>query len=138
MSIRYKNDSLFETEETDSGEGHIIRVAFEAGVDTEFDYLVPERLWPIEVGQRVEAPFGRRNKGETGFCVETDISAEESFAGGGSGRKLKKISEAVDKEPLLNGELMELARWISSYYVCLLYTSPSPRDLSTSRMPSSA
>ena len=24
------------------------------------------------------------------------------------------------------------------YYVCLLYTSPSPRDLSTSRMPSSA
>ena len=27
---------------------------------------------------------------------------------------------------------------ISSPYVCLLYTSPSPRDLSTSRMPSSA
>ena len=25
-----------------------------------------------------------------------------------------------------------------SFYVCLLYTSPSPRDLSTSRMPSSA
>ena len=24
------------------------------------------------------------------------------------------------------------------YYYCLLYTSPSPRDLSTSRMPSSA
>ena len=27
---------------------------------------------------------------------------------------------------------------LSSYYPCLLYTSPSPRDLSTSRMPSSA
>ena len=26
----------------------------------------------------------------------------------------------------------------SVYYFCLLYTSPSPRDLSTSRMPSSA
>ena len=26
----------------------------------------------------------------------------------------------------------------SADYVCLLYTSPSPRDLSTSRMPSSA
>ena len=25
-----------------------------------------------------------------------------------------------------------------SVYICLLYTSPSPRDLSTSRMPSSA
>ena len=29
--------------------------------------------------------------------------------------------------------------WITEYYTgCLLYTSPSPRDLSTSRMPSSA
>ena len=27
---------------------------------------------------------------------------------------------------------------ISGHYTCLLYTSPSPRDLSTSRMPSSA
>ena len=27
---------------------------------------------------------------------------------------------------------------ISEYITCLLYTSPSPRDLSTSRMPSSA
>ena len=28
--------------------------------------------------------------------------------------------------------------WVSRYTICLLYTSPSPRDLSTSRMPSSA
>ena len=28
--------------------------------------------------------------------------------------------------------------WLQSAYRCLLYTSPSPRDLSTSRMPSSA
>ena len=27
---------------------------------------------------------------------------------------------------------------LSNYIICLLYTSPSPRDLSTSRMPSSA
>ena len=27
---------------------------------------------------------------------------------------------------------------IAQSYICLLYTSPSPRDLSTSRMPSSA
>ena len=27
---------------------------------------------------------------------------------------------------------------VSDYFTCLLYTSPSPRDLSTSRMPSSA
>ena len=28
--------------------------------------------------------------------------------------------------------------WDELFYYCLLYTSPSPRDLSTSRMPSSA
>ena len=31
-------------------------------------------------------------------------------------------------------EVLELGR----FEICLLYTSPSPRDLSTSRMPSSA
>ena len=31
-----------------------------------------------------------------------------------------------------------LHRLAGDGYVCLLYTSPSPRDLSTSRMPSSA
>ena len=29
-------------------------------------------------------------------------------------------------------------RWKDHFFICLLYTSPSPRDLSTSRMPSSA
>ena len=32
----------------------------------------------------------------------------------------------------------EMYRWFMEMYICLLYTSPSPRDLSTSRMPSSA
>ena len=31
-----------------------------------------------------------------------------------------------------------LGKDVVRYYNCLLYTSPSPRDLSTSRMPSSA
>ena len=32
----------------------------------------------------------------------------------------------------------EVSSFIEQYNNCLLYTSPSPRDLSTSRMPSSA
>ena len=36
-------------------------------------------------------------------------------------------------------KLMDFASELKAKYaVCLLYTSPSPRDLSTSRMPSSA
>eukprot|EP00829_Urostomides_striatus_P002708 TRINITY_DN1298_c0_g1_i1.p1 TRINITY_DN1298_c0_g1~~TRINITY_DN1298_c0_g1_i1.p1 ORF type:complete len:223 (+),score=60.62 TRINITY_DN1298_c0_g1_i1:30-671(+) len=41
------------------------------------------------------------------------------------GRKVEKIMDIVKKQGVM-------------YQPCLLYTSPSPRDLSTSRMPSSA
>ena len=35
-------------------------------------------------------------------------------------------------------QLIWLSLVVLLYFICLLYTSPSPRDLSTSRMPSSA
>ena len=35
-------------------------------------------------------------------------------------------------------ETYEIGGYQIGIYICLLYTSPSPRDLSTSRMPSSA
>ena len=35
-------------------------------------------------------------------------------------------------------EPTRVPRWFMTFNSCLLYTSPSPRDLSTSRMPSSA
>ncbi len=110
---KYDNASLFETEEPKQPANHIICVAFEAGVDSEFDYLVPDKLWPVHIGQRVETPFGKANKLEIGFCVETDVSQTGQY-------KLKTISDVVDKEPLLDSGLMELARWISDYYVCPL------------------
>ena len=126
---KYRTDSLFAKMEMDSrlrgnDNGvvchHIIRVAFESAADMEFDYLVPDEFWPIRVGQRIEAPFGRKNKLEKGFCVEADVPFEKSFTAGGRGRKLKKVVKIIDKEPLLDAKLMELARWISSYYVCPL------------------
>jgi primosomal protein N' (replication factor Y) len=118
---KYKGESLFASEET--GEGlcnHIIRVVFETGADTEFDYHLPDKFWPIEAGQRVETPFGRKNKLEVGFCSAVDISFSESFAGGVKKGKLKKVTRVVDKEPLVDATCMELARWISGYYVCPL------------------
>ena len=38
----------------------------------------------------------------------------------------------------LGGSIFTTAATSSVFKICLLYTSPSPRDLSTSRMPSSA
>ena len=46
------------------------------------------------------------------------------------------VMECAHKESVHLGEKVTL-NLLQRYY-CLLYTSPSPRDLSTSRMPSSA
>ena len=114
---KHITDSLFASE---GGEekicGHIIRVAFESGVDNQFSYLVQDEFWPIEVGQRVEVPFGRKNKLEIGFCTAIEGAAEEEKRK----FKLKTVKKVIDKEPLVNAELMELARWIGDYYVCPL------------------
>ena len=120
---RYQTNSLFVTDDVQQGKcSHIIRVAFESAADMEFDYLVPDELWPIEAGQRVEAPFGRKNKLEKGFCVEIVAEGQEHKSTKEKGRefKLKKVCGVIDKEPLLDAALMELARWISGYYVCPL------------------
>ena len=50
-----------------------------------------------------------------------------------------KLSEREKMKPELDDELMDRVDAIlERYKFCLLYTSPSPRDLSTARMPSSA
>ena len=47
--------------------------------------------------------------------------------------------ESILNRTLLPGDKLPSSRALSTQLsVCLLYTSPSPRDLSTSRMPSSA
>ena len=53
--------------------------------------------------------------------------------------KIKKLnSTRVYKKITPKGDITWYVKWVSTILVCLLYTSPSPRDLSTSRMPSSA
>ena len=49
------------------------------------------------------------------------------------------LADLARKYPDLRDRLKSIAVSIDgTIYRCLLYTSPSPRDLSTSRMPSSA
>ena len=75
---------------------------------------------------------------------------------GGKSRALSKLFQFIPnlsdyteyREPFLGGGsvAIEISKryphlkiWVNDLYEpCLLYTSPSPRDLSTSRMPSSA
>ena len=64
-----------------------------------------------------------------------DISVDEYFLLR-STLKTDKTKEWEGKEyPYYTVEVSSASH---PFYTCLLYTSPSPRDLSTSRMPSSA
>ena len=65
----------------------------------------------------------------------TDAHGEAS---GGAGSVVRiPIEGSIDQFPDLTEEDITLNEG-DIVYICLLYTSPSPRDLSTSRMPSSA
>ena len=50
----------------------------------------------------------------------------------------KDGSGPTESNPFSGKVLGILLPVLAAFYLCLLYTSPSPRDLSTSRMPSSA
>ena len=65
--------------------------------------------------------------------VEVQISEVFNFSG--VPRLIDALSVALIDD---SGNEVALASKIQGVYNCLLYTSPSPRDLSTSRMPSSA
>ena len=117
-----KTKSLFgDDDESQFGyadDGYVVRVAFENGADSVFDYKVPDKLWPVGVGQRVEVPFGRSNKVLEAFVVS--IVTEEEKAKEKKKFRLKSVKSIVDDKPLVNGELMDLAKWICNYYVCPL------------------
>ncbi|MGM9912020.1 replication restart helicase PriA [Floccifex sp.] len=64
----------------------------------------------ISVGCRVRVPFG--NKEYIGIVNEIHVQSDYD--------KIKKVIEVIDKTPLLNEELMELAQWMSDTYVAPL------------------
>lgn len=82
--------------------------------DKPFSYAVPEHLQSlIRVGMRVLVPFGRGNKKRQGIVLLLeDNNADE---------KLKSIITIVDKEPVLNEELISLADFMKEHYFCTLY-----------------
>ena len=62
------------------------------------------------------------------------LAAEEEYM---LAKNWKTTGNVKAAEKLVTSHLRLVAK-IAMGYNCLLYTSPSPRDLSTSRMPSSA
>ena len=75
-------------------------------------YIGEIQIWDFQAGQMI-----CKLKEEKGLCVRSvDFHPSQSLV-------------------IAGGDDFVIRGW---NFICLLYTSPSPRDLSTSRMPSSA
>ena len=68
------------------------------------------------VGKRAEIMFG--NKKTEGFII--GVSKELPKNLGFDPAKIRPIRRVIDKEPLFGDELVEIARWLSRYYLCTL------------------
>lgn len=84
-----------------------------------YSYIPPENekeeLKP-EIGKRAEIMFGNRKT--TGFII--NISSEIPASCPVDSSKIKPVKRIIDKEPLFGKELIEMAGWISRYYLCTL------------------
>src|SRR5690242_14875826 len=89
------------------------RVVIDRAIHHELDYLVPENLSDrVAVGSRVRVPF--RNKSALATVVAV---LEHSEAKG-----IRPVEAVVGDGPILSEQLLELSRWISTYYCCPIET----------------
>lgn len=85
----------------------IAKVVVDLSLDREFDYLVPPELVEmLKLGSRVAVPFGKREA--HGYVV--------GFAESSSRRGLKSIKEVIGRKPLVEENILNLARWLADYY----------------------
>src|SRR5213596_1979544 len=86
-----------------------VRVIVDRAIHRELDYSVPENLADrVGVGSRVRVPLGDKSALATVVAVP-----EQSEAKG-----IRSIEAIVGDAPILSEQLLELARWIGTYYCC--------------------
>lgn len=84
-------------------------VAIALPLDRLFHYSVPESLsYEAAIGKRVFVPFGPRTV--VGYIV--------GFADVADVKGIKPITSVIDESPILNGEMLELTKWIKDNYFC--------------------
>ena len=83
--------------------------------DKPFTYSVPQALEAaVRPGVRVTVPFGAGNRTRVAMVLSTSYES-------GAGQKLKAIASVLDKEPLLDDEMLALIPWMKSRCFCTLY-----------------
>ena len=98
----------------------MVLVAVERGFDHAPDgltYLVPLPLADLRAGEHVTVPLGRGNRPTPGLVVRR-LTTEECAAAAAATPILKAVATRDPRQRPLPEELLELGRWISSYYCC--------------------
>ena len=93
-----------------------LQIVLNVPLNQAFTYLDTEDADDAEshIGYRADIKFGNRRT--TGFIISesfefpADCGVEES--------KIRPILRLLDKEPIFTAELIDLARWISQFYLC--------------------
>ena len=94
-----------------SPDSPVLQVALDTPLRRLFDYLPPERpdpLAPPVPGVRVRVPFGRQRL--------VGIVMASAATSGLPRERLKPVLEVLDREPVLDGPVLELLRWAADYY----------------------
>jgi primosomal protein N' (replication factor Y) len=89
------------------------RVIVDRAIQRELDYAIPEVLADrVSIGSRVRVPFRDRSALATVVALVDETSA----------RGIREIEAVIGESPTLSPTLLELARWISTYYCCPIET----------------
>ena len=88
----------------------ILQVAVPVPVRHLFDYLPPPPAStpPVRPGTRVRVPFGRTSA--IGVVVGTAAASTVDA------KRLKRVREVIDPEPLIDPEMLKLLLWASGYF----------------------
>src|SRR5689334_19420526 len=90
-----------------------VRVIIDRAIHRELDYAVPDGLSDrVGVGSRVRVPF--RDK----FALATVVAVPDQSEVKG----IRPIEAVVGETPILSKQLLELARWIATFYCCPIET----------------
>lgn len=83
-------------------------ISMPVSLEQSFTYLAEEN---IPSGCRVTVPFGKSNKRTTGVVLGLSRQPVEA------GVKVKAVLARIDEKPVYSPLQLELARWISTYYM---------------------
>ena len=88
-----------------------LNLVFDIPSDHSFTYRIDDK-GEASPGKRAMVPFGSRD------CLGYIISEQDSPPDSIKEETVKKIRRVVDKEPLFDNNDVEIARWMSQFYLC--------------------